>query len=47
MQVWWRDHQKADKDRMDREANTRRMAEVRAKALNKLTEEEKKALRLK
>lgn len=45
MQIWWRDHQLADKAREAREALERKREELRASALNKLTAEELDALK--
>jgi len=47
MQVWWRDHQKADKERLKKEAKEEKDAVARKKALAKLTPAEKKLLNLK
>ncbi len=47
MQIWWRDHQKADKERLAKEKEEKEMKAVAKKALAKLTPKEKKALGLK
>ncbi len=47
MQIWWRDHQKADKAREKREAKEKSDNAARKKALAKLTPAEKKLLNLK
>jgi hypothetical protein len=47
MQIWWRDHQKADRAREEREFQARAKAEIRARVLAKLTPYEKKALGIK
>jgi hypothetical protein len=47
MQVWWRDHQKADKEREKKEAKQKEYDKARKKALAKLTPAEKKLLNLK
>ena len=44
MQTWWRDHQAADRDRQAREAADRENAELRRRALAKLTPAEIAAL---
>lgn len=46
LQIWWRDHQKWDKKRKADEQAAVSRAEVRRRALAKLTKEEKKALGL-
>jgi len=46
MQMWWRDHQVADKRREEQEAKDRRKSALRAKALKKLTAEDREALGL-
>ena len=43
MQIWWRDHQKADKKRLSQESKE----EARKKALSKLTAYERKLLGIK
>lgn len=47
MQVWWRDHQKADKIREKREAQEKKNNIARKNALAKLTPAERKLLNLK
>lgn len=47
MQVWWRDHQKADKAREKQEAQEKKDTTARKKALAKLTPTERKLLNLK
>lgn len=37
MQIWWRDHQEADKKRLEQESRKKRKEEARKKALAKLT----------
>lgn len=44
MQVWWRDHQKADKERIAEEKNEKSEKKLKKQALAKLSEKEKKAL---
>jgi len=46
MQMWWRDHQKADKARIERELKEARTRAAKAAALAKLTEYEKALLGL-
>lgn len=43
---WWEDHQEADRRRVEREQAEAAAAEARAKALAKLTPEERRALGL-
>lgn len=47
LQIFWRDHQKADKDRRIREAQNEAKELIKQKGLAKLTPAEKKALGLK
>ena len=47
MQIWWRDHQKADKDRLELEMMKKKTADEKAAALAKLTDYERKLLGLK
>lgn len=47
MQIWWRDHQKADKKRVKAEIKKEKKEAARKKALEKLTDYEKKLLNLK
>jgi hypothetical protein len=44
MQIWWRDHQRADEEREDREKKEAIVKEIKERALAKLTEEEKAIL---
>lgn len=44
MQVWWRDHQKADKERLEREMMEQKIEAEKAEALEKLTPHERKLL---
>jgi len=44
MQIWWRDHQAADKKRVEREMQERKTADERETALSKLTPYERKLL---
>ena len=46
MQMWWRDHQKADKERIEDELRRKHEGEERDAALSKLTEYERKLLGL-
>lgn len=46
MQIWWRDHQAADKDRLERELAQAWAASAREAALAKLTPYERKVLGL-
>lgn len=46
MQIWWRDHQKADKAREAEEKEAERKSKLIQSAVNKLTPEEFKALEL-
>ena len=46
MQTWWRDHQRADAAREAREREAQREFELKARALEKLTPEERKVLGL-
>lgn len=43
---WWEEHQEADADRLAKEAETKRVDEMKHRALAKLTDEEKAALGL-
>lgn len=47
LQIWWRDHQLADKLRAEREQERVHEAEIRLQALAKLTAEERKVLGIK
>lgn len=44
LQMWWRDHQKADKERKQKENKKKDNEYLKQVALSKLTKEEKKAL---
>jgi hypothetical protein len=44
MQMWWRDHQRADAERVQRETDAARTKKEREEALAKLTAKERKAL---
>ncbi len=46
MQLWWRDHQTADKGRVERELEQAKTADEREAALAKLTPHERKLLGL-
>jgi hypothetical protein len=46
MQIWWRDHQAADKERLDRELRQSTTDTEREAALAKLTHEERRLLNL-
>jgi len=46
MQMWWRDHQKADKMRLEAEKREKEKLTIKQKALDKLTSAEKRALGL-
>lgn len=46
MQIWWRDHQKADKKRLQAELDEAKSQAERKKALAKLTTYEKQLLGL-
>lgn len=43
-QIWWRDHQEADRKRVEREMAKARTEEERAEALSKLTPHERRLL---
>lgn len=47
MQMWWRDHQKADKDRIKRIAQSKKEAKDKEGLLSKLSPYEKKLLGIK
>lgn len=47
MQMWWRDHQKADKERVEKYLQAKKDVKAKEKALSKLTPYEKKLLGLK
>lgn len=44
MQMWWRDHQEADKERIEKQIKKLKDDAVKKAALNKLTDYEKKLL---
>ena len=44
MQMWWRDHQIADKKRLDQEISNQKDEDEKKKALSKLTDYERKLL---
>jgi len=46
LQIWWRDHQEADRQRVFKEASDAKARAVKEQALKKLTPEERKALGL-
>lgn len=46
MQMWWRGHQKADKERLEREIAEKKTEEAKLKALAKLTDYEREILGL-
>lgn len=46
LQIWWRDHQKADKERIEREMEEQKEGKERDAALAKLTPYERKLLGL-
>lgn len=46
LQIWWRDHQKADAERIAREQQTKQLATLRRQALAKLSPLERDALGL-
>jgi hypothetical protein len=46
MQIWWRDHQKADKERLQKEMKQHKDEEAKEKALSKLSAYERKLLGL-
>jgi hypothetical protein len=46
MQMWWRDHQRADKERVDREFQKQQTEEAKRSALSKLTDYERRLLGL-
>lgn len=47
MQIWWRDHQRADKERIEAEVQKAKTESEKNEALAKLTDYEKKLLGLK
>lgn len=46
MQMWWRNHQEADKKRIEKELNQQKNAELKKAALSKLTKYERDLLGL-
>ena len=46
LQIWWRDHQEVDKQRVEKELAAKKTEEERKEVLNKLTEHERKILGL-
>ncbi len=46
LQIWWRDHQKADKEREKKTKRESKNLNLKKQALKKLTKQEKKALGL-
>ena len=46
MQIWWRDHQKADKERINEELKVAKKDKDKKKAMSKLTPYERKLLGL-
>lgn len=46
MQMWWRDHQKADKERLEKEIEAKVTEQEKQKALSKLSDYERKLLGL-
>lgn len=46
LQIWWRDHQQADRDRLAREQQEAKTVEEKEEALSKLTDYEKELLNL-
>ena len=44
MQVWWRDHQRADKERIERELEVHKNQKAKERALKKLTPYERELL---
>lgn len=44
LQIWWRDHQEADKKRIQKEINDKKDKKLKEKALSKLTSYERKLL---
>jgi hypothetical protein len=46
LQLWWREHQRADQEREQREEQEAILSVIREQALRKLTSQEKKALGL-
>lgn len=47
LQIWWRDHQRADRERLQKEVFDIKRLEERKKALEKLTDYEKQLLNIK
>ena len=46
MQMWWREHQKADKERIEKELNLKKEESERQKAISKLSDYERRLLGL-
>lgn len=46
MQMWWRDHQKADRERLEKEIKDKVTEQEKQKALSKLSDYERKLLGL-
>jgi hypothetical protein len=46
MQMWWRDHQEADRSRLEAEAVRKKIKAAREEAISKLTPSERKVLGL-
>lgn len=46
MQIWWRDHQKADKERLEKEMTEQKDKEAKEVALSKLSDYERRLLGL-
>jgi hypothetical protein len=46
MQIWWRNHQKADKERLEKEIKDKATEQEKQKALSKLSDYERKLLGL-
>lgn len=46
LQMWWRDHQEADKKRIRQEKEKKEQEKIRKQALSKLTQKERDALGL-
>jgi hypothetical protein len=44
LQIWWRDHQQADRKREEKEEQSRLKNEMKKQALSKLTDEDRKVL---
>jgi hypothetical protein len=46
MQIWWRDHQKSDRERLEKEVAEQATKTAKEQALSKLTDYERELLRL-